>query len=80
MQKRRRIEITAFRSRTTIVLRDRSEVVPTGLPPDKDKASHPVHADPARAAKSDLDQTRTGVPDTVGQLGFVRDANNRRST
>lgn len=66
MKTRRRIEITAFRRRTTIVLRDRSEVAPTGPPPGEKKASCPVHADSAQAAESDLDQTRTGVPDTVG--------------
>jgi len=82
MKNLRRIEITTFRRRTTIVLRDRSEVGPAGPPPGDGEASPPVRADPARAAESDLDQTQTTDPVPPDSLGLIRgrDVNNRPST
>jgi hypothetical protein len=65
-----RIEIKAFRRRTTIVLRDRSEVVPTGRSHGNDEASPQARAEPTRAAGSDPDQTPTTVSNTAVQSGL----------
>lgn len=62
MKKRRRIEITAFRRRTTIVLRERSS--PIRRHPEGDSEKLPQqNAELARSAPSDLDQTQTAVSD-----------------
>lgn len=79
MKKRRRIEITAFRRRTTIVLRDRSEFDLAGRPNDDDKASHQPRADPARAEEIDPDRNYV-AGSAAASLGLIKDANDRKST
>ena len=70
MKKLRRIEITAFRRRTTVVLRDRSEVVPPGRSHGDDEASPQVQAEPASAAETDPEQSQTMVSDMAGRVGL----------
>lgn len=53
MKTRSRIEITAFRRRTTIILRDKPEDVPA-LPPRHDVSSHSVIADSSPVEAVDL--------------------------
>lgn len=81
MKTRRRIEITAFRRRTTIVLRDRSEVCPTGRPHVDGESPSPIRTGPARAAEIGLDQTQITIPD-AGQfrLHQGQDGNDPKST
>ena len=69
MKKLRRIEITAFRRRTTIVLRDRSEVCPAERPPC-DGESPLIPTDQSPATESGLDQTQITNPDAAGQSGL----------
>jgi hypothetical protein len=79
MTKYRRIEITAFRRRTTIVLRDRSKVGPTERPPEDGESPCPTRADPAQVAQIDLDQTQITNPDAAERIGLKRgrDTNDR---
>lgn len=70
MKKRRRIEITTFRRRTAIVLRDRSKADRMRWAEADDEALPQKHAELVRAARSDLDQTQTAISDNAGDLGF----------
>ncbi len=81
MSKRRRLEITTFRRRITIVSRDSWEVGPTGRPPGDGEASHPIRVYPAPVEEIDLDQTQITDRD-LGQFGVIpgRNANDRKST
>lgn len=60
MKQQRRIEITAFRRRTTIVLRESAEVVPTRTVSPGENASQLVHADPTPVPACDLDLPQNG--------------------
>lgn len=75
MKKRRRIEITTFRRRTTIFFRDTSEV---GRPHDNGEASHPERGDLERVKEINLDSSKHG-PD-AGNLDLSRDTNDRKLT
>ena len=68
MKKRRRIEITTFRRRTTIVLRDRSNAGRMRTEGD-DEDLPQKHVELVRAARSYLDQTQTEISDNTGDLG-----------
>ena len=70
MKKRRRIEITTFRRRTTIVLRDRSKADRMRWADAGDEALPQKHAELVRAARMDLDQTQTAISDNAEDLGF----------
>ena len=73
MKKRRRIEITAFRRCTTIVLHDQSGVCPAGRPPGDGDLPSPIRTEQARAAENDLGQTQITNPDAAEQFGLRRD-------
>ena len=57
MEKRRRIRITTFRRRTTIILRDKQEGGSMEPPPRHVDASPSVLADPPQAEGDDLNPT-----------------------
>ena len=58
MKKGRRIQITVFRRRTTVVLREGAGDGPAGWPPVDGEAEHPPRADPAPAQELDADRTQ----------------------
>lgn len=62
MKKRRRIEITAFRRRTTIVLRDKLKGDPIEPPPRHVDASHPAPADWPQEEGAALSQHQATQP------------------
>ena len=66
MKKRRRIEITAFRRRTTIILRDKLKGGPIEPPPRHVDASHLAPADSPQAEGADLNLTSQAA--SAGQL------------
>jgi len=65
MKKRLRIEVTAFRRRTTIILRDRLEGSPAEPPPRHGEASHTAPADPPRAEGADPNRPQATEPPPV---------------
>ena len=75
MKKRRRIELTTFRRRTAIVLRDNSEAQADG------EASHRLRSDTPRPLDIDPDQACT-TDEGAEQFGLDRgrDANDRKRT
>src|SRR2546423_7399036 len=77
MRKRRRIEITIFRRRTTIVLREGAGAGPTRWPPVDGEATPPLRADPAPAEEADPDQTQITGAGTAEQFGLSRGAPGR---
>lgn len=66
MKKRRRIEITAFRRRTTIVLRDKLKGDPIEPPPRHVDASQPAPADWPQEEGADLSQHQATQPSPGG--------------
>ncbi len=80
MKKQRRIEITVFRRRTTIVSRDRSEVGSLGRPNGDSEASHPVHANSACGVEVDRDQAQTNLPTPPGSSSLIKDTNDPKSS
>ena len=62
MKKRRRIEITAFRRRTTIAVRDKLKGDPIEPPPHRVDASHPAPADWPQEEGADLSQHQARQP------------------
>ena len=66
MKKRRRIEITVFRRRTTIVLRDKLQGDPIEPPPRHVDAPHPARADSPQAEGADLSQRQATQPSPGG--------------
>ena len=66
MKKRRRVEITAFRRRTTIVLRDRLGNGPIALPLCHVDSSHSDPVEASRTEEVDLDLSRT-VHDAIAR-------------
>ena len=66
MKKRRRIEIMAFRRRTTIVSRDKLKGDPIEPPPCHVDASHPAPADWPQAEGADLSQRQATQPSPDG--------------
>jgi hypothetical protein len=64
MKKRRRVEITTFRRRTVIVLRNRAEAHADG------EASHRLRADLPTAVDIDSDQTHKTDPDCDPKVGL----------
>lgn len=72
MKKRRRIEITVFRRRTTVVLREGAGAGPARWPPVDGEATRPPRADPAPAEEITPDQTRTTGAGAAEQSGLRR--------
>ncbi len=62
MNKRRRIEITVFRRRTTIVLHDHLAGGPIEPPPGQGDAWHPAPADSPQEEEADLNQRHAPQP------------------
>jgi hypothetical protein len=80
MMKRRRIEITVSRRRTTVVLRDRSKVNHGEGPPGDGERSYPVCADEVQAAEIKPEEIQISKSD-AGQLGLITiDANDWKLT
>jgi hypothetical protein len=72
MKKHRRIEVTAFRRRTTIILRDRPDVGPAGRPTGDGEPPLPAWTDEAWAEEICLDRTHINL--TVRTIRFQTDA------
>jgi hypothetical protein len=71
MKKRRRIEFATFRCRTSIVLRDKPEAGHVDA-----EVSHPLCADPVRAAKINLGKLTSRTPPAAAGLGLIRNRQN----
>ncbi len=72
MKNRRRIEITTFRRRTTIVLREKSEVGCREGEGDGQTLDL-VRDESARVVESDLDETRITEPLRCGVSALIRE-------
>jgi hypothetical protein len=68
MTTRRRIEITAFRRRTTITVRARPDVGPAEPSPCRVDASYPFTAEASQSEGVDLDQSQTTQRAVAGRL------------
>ena len=66
MKKLRRIEITAFRRRTTVIVCGKQEGgVGATSQPDLNNPPHPAGSDPLRSGESDLKKTTQAQPGSL---------------
>lgn len=75
MKKRHHVEITTFRRRTTIVLRNRSKAGRMLRSEGDDEALPQKHDELVPAARSDLDQNQTAISGKAEELRSQMTAN-----